>query len=583
MNWFIENFISYFTAYRKWTPKITKETLRIDAIAGIVGALVVLPQAVAFATIAGLPPEYGLYAAMVPAAIAAIFGSSWHLVSGPTTAISLVVFSSISVLAVPKTPEYIGLVLTLTFIVGIIQVLMALFRMGGLVNFISHTVAIGFTAGAAILIASNQVKNFFGISVPQGSDFLETWEYFFTHLPAINWYTTCVALSTVLVGLIVKKYFTKIPYMIPAMIIGSLIGFGFNQVLGTDVTGIKTVGVIPAHLPPLSLPNLSPSVITSLISSAIAVTLLALTESVSIARAIGIQSGQKVDGNQEFFGQGISNVVGAFFSAYPSAGSFNRSGVNYEAGAKTPLASIIAAFALIIIVLLVAPLAAYLPLSVMGGILFLVAYGLVDQKHIKHILTTNGEESIVLGITFFSTLFLELEQAIFLGVITSLLIYLKKTSQPLLVEATPVETENGKKFMKYTGVEKRCPQLQFFSVKEEIYFGAIATLEEQLSEIPEGCRVRILCCKGVPFVDLAGGEFLIQQSEKCKKAGVRLVFCSFSSDIIEFLKKGHFFEKIGSENFFSSKKDALAGVIPTFDTAICKTCTARVFHECPER
>lgn len=582
MQYFFQVFLSYFVAYKKWLPRLTKENIKLDIIAGIIGALIVLPQAVAFATIAGLPPQYGLYAAMIPAAIAAFFGSSWHLVSGPTTAISLVVFGSISVLATPLSPEFVSLVLTLTFLVGFLQLGMSIFGMGSLVNFISHTVAIGFTAGAAILIASSQLKNFFGLSIPSGSHFLETWIYFFSHLSTINYYVALVAIVTLLSGLFIKKKFPKIPYMIPAMLLGSLLGFFLNTSIGGDITGIKTVGAIPASLPPLSLPNFSPSVLLSLIPAALAVTLLALTESLSIARAIAIQSGQKIDGNQEFFGQGMSNLIGSFFSAYPAAGSFNRSGVNYEAGAATPFSSIIAAIALAVIVLLVAPLAAYLPLAVMAGILFLVAYGLIDQKHIYHILESNIEETIILVATFLSTLFLELEFAIFVGVILSLFLYLKKTSNPHIQEATVVETEQGRKFIKYTGVEKRCPQLQFFSLKEEIYFGAIATLEDQLTPIPEAYNTRILCCKGVPFVDLAGGEFLVQQVKKHKKKGVKLLFCSFSEDIMQFLTKGHFVEAIGEDHFFASKKDALKYAIEQFDKGICASCATRIFHECPK-
>ena len=318
--------------FLEWKSDVNSKNLKKDFIAGLVGALIVLPQGVAFATIAGLPAEYGLYAAIVPAIIAGLWGSSFHLVSGPTTAISLVVFASISILAEPKGAEYISLVLTLSFLVGVVQLLMGWFKFGSLLNFISHTVVIGFTAGASILIVTSQVKNFFGIEIKQGAEFIEVIETFFEKIGEINPYVTSVALVTLIVGIIVKVFFKKIPYMIPAMVVGSLVGVYLNNKYGFEVTHIKTVGSIPSQLPPLSFPDLSLEAIQKVSSSAIAVTFLALTEATAIARSVALKSGQKLNSNQEFIGQGLANIVGSFFSAYPSSGSFNRSGVNYEAG-----------------------------------------------------------------------------------------------------------------------------------------------------------------------------------------------------------------------------------------------------------
>lgn len=582
MKIFTQSLVTMFTPYKKWLGLVNKDTLKFDFIAGLIGALIVLPQAVAFATIAGLPPQYGLYAAMVPAVIAAFFGSSRHLVSGPTTAISLVVFGSISVFATPQSAEFVSLVLTLTFLVGVIQVLMAVFRMGSLVNFISHTVTIAFTAGAAILIATSQLKNFLGIKVPQGSDFLETWEFVFKNIESVHFYVILVAIVTLLSGFGFKKFVPKVPYMIPAILIGSVLGFVLNKYLGFDTTGIKTIGSIPASLPPLSLPDFSMETILKLIPAAFAVTLLALTESVSIAKSIAIKSEQKIDGNQEFFGQGLSNIVGSFFSAYPAAGSFNRSGVNYEAGAKTPLSSVFAAIFLVVLVLILAPLAQFLPVAVMAGVLFLVAYGLIDQKNIKHIFQTSREESVIFTLTFLGTLFLELEFAIFVGVIASLLFYLKKTSQAHIYEGTVGLGKDGeRKFVKFTGCESKCPQLQMFMVNEEIYFGSVSALEDTLNTIPENCKARLLCCKAVQFVDLAGAEFLAQEAKRHRKLGVRFVISGLSDEVYKFLEKGHFIEVLGKDNLFRTKKEAVNDMVPKLNLDTCKTCTARVFKECP--
>ena len=324
--------------FLRWWPRVNAGSLRADLLAGLTGAIIVLPQGVAFATIAGLPPQYGLYTAIVPAAVAALFGSSWHLVSGPTTAISIVVFAALSPLAEPGSADFIRLALTLTFLVGAIQLAMGLARLGTLVNFISHTVVIGFTAGAAILIASSQLKNFFGIPVPRGASFAQTIHALAVQARDVNPYATAIGVVTLATGLLVRRLAPRFPYMIAAMLVGSVAGVALGAALGVG-DRIRTVGALPGTLPPLSWPSLSLLTVRQLGGSAFAVTMLALTEAVSIARAIAVRSEQRIDGNQEFIGQGLANVVGSFFSSYASSGSFNRSGLNYEAGARTPLAA----------------------------------------------------------------------------------------------------------------------------------------------------------------------------------------------------------------------------------------------------
>ena len=266
--------------FLRWWPMVNRDSNKIDLMAGLTGAMIVLPQGVAFATIAGMPPEYGLYAAMVPAIIAALFGSSWHLVSGPTTAISIAVFAAMSPFATPGSPEFISMVLTLTFLTGLFQLILGLARMGVLVNFISHTVVIGFTAGAAMLIAGSQVKNFFGLNIVRGTPFHEVIHQFFAQLGHINPYITSVAIITLVAGILAKLYTPKLPYMIVAMVVGSVVAFAFNIKWSFDVTHITTVGALPVGLPPISLPDFSYNTLNKVIFPALIVTMLALTEAV---------------------------------------------------------------------------------------------------------------------------------------------------------------------------------------------------------------------------------------------------------------------------------------------------------------
>lgn len=296
-----------------WWPLVKRDTLRDDLLAGFTGALIVLPQGVAFATIAGLPPQYGLYAAMVPAIVAALFGSSWHLVSGPTTAISIALFAAIHNLAEPGTPEYVGLALTLTLQVGIFQLALGLARLGAVVNFISHTVVIGFTSGAAVLIAASQIRSFFGIDIPRGVPFYEIIHQLFVQLDRINPWVAGVGVATLAAGMLTKRYWKKFPYMIAAMLVGGIVAYVLNTLIGQNETGIKTVGALPAGLPPISMPDFSFDALKKTFGPALVITMLALTEAVSIARAIAVRSEQRINGNQEFIGQGLSNIVGSFF------------------------------------------------------------------------------------------------------------------------------------------------------------------------------------------------------------------------------------------------------------------------------
>jgi SulP family sulfate permease len=570
--------------FYRWKHRVTKQTFKLDLMAGLTGAVVVLPQGVAFATIAGMPPEYGLYAGMVPAIIAALFGSSWHLVSGPTTAASIVLFSALSALAEPGSMEYVSLALTLTFMVGVIQVSLGLARMGTLVNFISHSVIVGFTAGAAILIASKQLKNFFGVEIPRGGHLPDVLHTFWIQLPNINYYVTTVALVTLLSGIAIKKWNRRAPYMVIAMIIGSVLAFVFNKIWGYEVTQIHSVGALPQQLPPLSSPDFTLSTIRDLAPAVLAVTLFALTEAVSIARSLGARTGQLVDGNQEFIGQGLSNMVGCFFSGYVATGSFNRSGLNYQAGAETPLAAVFAGLLLMVIVVMVAPLTAYLPDATMAGILFLVAWGLIDFKEIRHIIMTSKSETSVLLVTLFGALFLELELAIFSGVMLSLVLYLNRAAKPGISTLAPDPDEINHSM---ASVEDKtlvqCPQARIMRIDGSLFFGAVNyvanALQRTTEKHPDQKHILIVC-NTISHLDLAGAEFLVQESVRLRKLGGRLYLSNLSPQMARFLAKGHFDEEIGKQYIFESKSEAIQAIFIGLDRNICRHCDKRIFNEC---
>lgn len=570
-----------------WKHRVNGNTIKADLISGLTVAIVVLPQAVAFAAIAGMPPQYGLYAGMIPPIIAAFFGSSWHLMSGPTTAASIVLLSSLSAFAEPMTPEYVGLALTLTFMVGLIQLALGLARMGAVVNFISHSVVVGFTTGAAILIASKQLKNFFGVPIPREGNLFETLGHFGQQVPHTNYYVLAIAVLTLVSGLVVKKMFPKVPFLIIALFSGTLLGVIFNLMYGYDTVGITTVGAVPQTLPPLSHPDFSLDTIQKLAPAALAMTLFALTEAISIGRAIGIRSGQLIDGNQEFIGQGLSNIAGSFFSGYVATGSFNRSSLNYQAGAKTPMSAMIAGFLEIFIVLAIAPMVAYLPNAAMAGILFIVAWGLIDFAAIKHIFASNHSERSIFIVTFLGALFLDLEFAIMAGILLSLVLYLMRVSKPRIVTRVPDPSIPNRKFATVTDGSrlKQCPQLHIMRIDGNLFFGSVAYLREKFARLEQQYPPQkhlAIVAQGISFVDIAAADVLASEAARRRAAGGGFYLINVKQGLWNSLDECHALDTIDSHNVFQSKSAALHGIFQKLDKSICEHCTVRCFNECAD-
>ena len=564
-----------------WFRLTTIETIKADFFAGLTGAIIVLPQSVAFATIAGMPPEYGLYTAMVVPIIAALFGSSFHLVSGPTTAISIVVFAAVSKYAAPGSEEFVALALTLTFLAGVYQLVFGLAKFGLLVNFVSHNVVIGFTAGAALLIASSQIPYILGIHIPRGEGFINTWIDLYSGVGEFNIYLLIVGLGTLVSAIIIKLVRPKFPYLLIGMFVGGFLAFYLSNF--TD--SIETVGVMPAYFPPLSSPNFSLNSLKSLAPEAFAIALLGLIEASSIGRSIATKSNQRINPSQEFIGQGTSNIVGSFFSGYASSGSFTRTGVNFESGARTPLSAILAALFLMVIVLLVGPLISYLPYAAMAGIILIVAYNLIDFQSIKKTFTYSKSESVIFTATFLSTLLFELEFAIYLGVLLSLMLFIAKTSAPE-VHTLAFGSPPGEEIRKLQSIRKtplvQCPQLKIIRIDMSIYFGSINHIQKQISQIVDNQRIYhiLIVASGVNFIDLAGIEGLLIEHRRLKALNGDLYLVDVKSSTYEFMEKVNFVNEIGRENFFESKEEAIHIVFDRLDRSKCEKCQALVFKEC---
>ena len=564
--------------FLRWWNFIGLDTLRADILAGLTGAVIVLPQGVAFAMIAGLPPEYGLYTAIVTPVVAALFGSSLHLISGPTTAISIVVFTSVSLLAEPGSAEYIRIVLTLTFLAGVYQLVFGLARLGALVNFVSHSVIVGFTSGAAILIATSQMKHILGFDFPGAShSFIKIWIHILGAWHQLNPYVLTVALVTLAFAVFFKILIPRWPGMLFAMIIGSLACVIIN---GTQ-HGVTLVGQMPARLPPPSLPDFSFNTLRILAPKALAVALLGLIEALSIGRSIAAKSRQSIDGNQEFIGQGLSNIVGSFFSSYAGSGSFTRSGINFQAGAMTPLSAVFSAILLTLLLLLIAPLTAYLPIAAMGGIILLVAYNLIDLHHIRTIVKTSSQETAVLAVTFLATLFLDLEFAIYAGVLLSLILYLNRTAHPRIANLSPNPDVPGPALIE---TDTECPNLKIIRIDGPLFFGAVHHVSEHLYDIDKRLmykrKVIIIGC-GINFIDVAGAELLAQETRRRRAQRGDLYLCEFKPEVKNVLERGGYLDIIGTDHIFATQKEAVDKILPEADLMKCRRCKNRLFDQCP--
>jgi len=561
-----------FLPFLSWAKQTTPASARQDAMAGLTGAIIVLPQGVAYALIAGLPPEYGLYAAIVPAIVAALFGSSWHLISGPTAALSIVVFTTISPLAEVGSATYISLVLTLTLMAGLFQLVLSLARMGSLVNFVSHSVVVGFTSGAAVVIATSQVKNALGLDLQSSGNFILNWvavadNILATHLPSL-----LIAALTLITLVGVKRFRKNWPNMLIAMVVGSLATQALLLTSWADANQIALVGEIPSQLPPLSAPLLTWDLLRQLAPGAMALGLLGLVEAVSIARSVATRSGQQIQGNQEFIGQAMSNILGSFSSSYATSGSFTRTGVNYEAGATSPLAALFAAIFLAIIVLLFAPLAAYITLPSMAAILLMVSWNLIDGHHIKIIYRAGKNEAMVFSVTFAATLLLPMEFAIYLGVILSLVLYLRRTSKPNI---TVLASSKGAKKLvdaKRTGMPE-CDAIKIIRIDGSLFFGAVDYVQTALMSIPQ--KHVLIVASGINFIDLAGTALLANEAKRLAAKGGGLYLCNLNGRVIKpIIRNGHL-KTIGKRHMFATKALALSAIDAKLSDHHCIGCENR--------
>jgi len=559
---------------QRWHPNI----IAPDLIAGITVGLIALPQAIAFALIANLPPVMGLYATVVAAIVGALWGSSDQLQTGPANAISILVLSVLVSVAQPGSPNFILAAGLIAVMAGVFQLVVGLARLGMLVNFVSYSVIVGFASGAAVLIAVKQISPLLGLASSSHS-LLGTLQEIVTHLPHTHWPTASAGIGTIIVLLLLRKLNRKLPGPLIAMVLASLLVF----LLGLNQAGVDVIGQLPTGLPPLAnLPLFDLKLIAQLSTGALAVGALGLIQTTAIARSISNQTGQRVDNNQEFVGQGLANIAMGFFSGYPGSASFSRSAVSLEAGAKTALSGIFAGLLVLGAMFVLAPLAAYLPRAALAGVLIVIAYGLIDWPEIMRIWRGTRGDTIIMLVTFLGTLFLSLEFAVLAGILFSFARYLLKSSLPSIHTVLPDEKFNH--LVEQPPTKPVCPQLGIIKISGDLYFGAVNHIEETLlnylADHPNQ-RFLLLRMQGVNNCDISGIHMLETIRQACLERGGDLYLMKLQEPVLAVMETTGFYDDLGRDHFLNEDGAISYLFHKVLDPAICiYECDVRAFVEC---
>ena len=537
--------------------KYLRTDLRHDALAGATVAVMGVPQAMAYALIAGLPPVYGLYTSIVTCIVAALFGSSNHLVTGPTNALCMVILSLTAHLPAKYGISLIEIVFLLTFMTGLLQLAFGLLKMGGIVRYVSNSVVVGFTAGAGILIAANQLKNIMGVKLEVHAErFHEVLMATLSMIPDANPRAVFVGLFTAAVVVLLKKYYPKLPGALIGVVGAGLIAFflGWHQPeLGSGrIDIVRDIQPITSQLNKFHLPELilhpNYELTRELGAGALALAILGLIEAASIARAVASASGQRLNFTREFIGQGTSNIVGSFFSGFAASGSFTRTAVCFQSGGRTRMAAIFSAVWTAVTLLLFAPLANFIPKASLAGLLVVIAYSMIDKDRLKLTWRSGANSRLVLGGTIASTLVLPLEYAIFVGVFLAIVLLLRVTSTTDLTQLVQ-HPDSGFEEVPFNRAGPS--EVVTVNMEGDLYFAAVEDLDYELARcLTPKTRVVVLRMKRLRAVGSTAMAILAHYYELLNERGIQLVACGIENDLKRVMTGSGLRNKIGEQNIF---------------------------------
>jgi SulP family sulfate permease len=574
---FSRSILQYLTQPARLFRTYDRANLRPDLIAGITVAVILLPQAIAFALIAELPPEMGLYGAIVGAVIGALWGSSDQVHTGPTNAISLLVLSALGTVAAFDDASLVVAAGVMAVMIGVLQLVLGLARLGVLINFVSHSVVVGFATGAGVLIGIKQFKPLLGAEF-ESEHIYETLYQLVINLPRAHVPTVALGVGTIILIIVLRRINPSLPGALISMVITTAV----VMVLNLDEQGVSVIGQLPRGFPPLApLPLFNIDVIAELSTGALAVAAIGLVETSAISRSMAAQTGQRLDSNQEFVGQGLANIASGLFSGYAVAGSFSRSAVNFKVGAQSRMAAIFSSIFVLIAMFALAPLAAFLPVASLAGVLIVTAYGMIDRAEIRRIWQGARYDAIIMAVTFFGTLFLEIEFAVLLGILLSFAFYVMKSSVPRVEAVLPDAT--FKHFLHQPEMPG-CPQLGIINISGDLYFGAVNHVEEAIIDHLEhnpAQRHLMLRMHQVNQVDFSGIHMLEVVLRHCRERGGDLYLVRVSEPVRHLMETTAFDRQLGIDHFLDEDQAISYLFHKVLDPAVCiYECPVRAFREC---
>jgi sulfate permease, SulP family len=528
-----------------------------DLSAGITVAIMLIPQGMAYAVLAGLPPVYGLYASTIPLILYAIFGTSRHLAIGPVAMVSLLVIAGVGEFAEPGTARFIQLAILTALGVGVVQFLMGLFRMGFLVNFLSHPVLSGFTSAAAIIIGASQIRNLLGLDISRTNYVHEILYQAVQQLSDIDPATAAIGIGSIAVIILIKRWKKTFPAALIVVVAATLITWMFSL----NQAGVSIVGDIPAGFPSFYT-DFNLADIRMLIPIILVIALVSYMESIAVAKAIANKRGYKIDADQELIALGSANIGGAFFQSFPITGGFSRSAVNDQAGARTTVAPIFTAVIIVMTVLFITPLFYYLPNAVLAAIIMVAVASLFDSREMAFLWRTDKKDLAMMMVTFVATLFLGIEEGIATGVIISLIMVIYSSTKPHSAELGRLgETKNFRNVKRYpeANVDK---EVLIFRFDSSLYFANAAhfreTLEEKINQRGPVLELVILDASSMGDIDSTGIHTLQEVIKDLRLRRITLYISGAIGPVRDRLKKCGITEAMGEEHFFFDVDDAFA-------------------------
>ena len=536
-----------------WLKDYKRADLSSDLSAALTVTVMLVPQGMAYALLAGLPPIYGLYASTVPAILYALFGTSRHMPVGPPALMALLTFTSVSALAEPGTSEYISLALLLAFMVGALQLAIGLLRMGFVTNFIPRPVLSGFIYASAIVIALSQVRYLLGIELSAEGSTVSTALELARKIGETDPLTFAIGVGSIVALVLLAKGAPRFPGPLSVAAGATLAVY----LLGLDGRGVGIVGEVPQGLPTLSVPALDPGSLRALLPAAVVVAFVGFIESISVAKAVAARERYKIDSNQELKALGFANLGAAFFSGFPVAGSFSRTAVQYQSGAKTQLASIITALMILATLLFLTPLFYYLPNAALAAIIMVAVYRLLDFEEARRVFKIRRADGFALLLTFALTLLVGVEEGIIAGAAFALVMFIRRTAYPNISELGYVEEKDAFLALRSYREAKTYPEALIIRFDASFYYANVPYLEEWLiKEVADRPDLKHIVIDGrsVNSIDVTAIEDLEDLISGYRNSGIDIMFTHLKLPIRERLKKAGWEDKFGGINYPTTRE-----------------------------